>query len=768
MKYRKIVFLIDDDADDQEIFSDALQRSGREVECVFANDGIHALEKIQADITFVPDLIFIDLNMPRMNGQECLHQIKKIDRLKSVPIYMYSTTADPSSIHSTKELGAVDFIVKPTTISQLTAILSNILKCVPVLLLCTIFLLSFLPHTATAQKRTLPPVGKLKKLSVEELMNIQVTSVTKTAQKLTEVASAIQVITNEDIQRSPTTLLPEVLRLASNLQVTRSGSHEWSVTSRGFNGAPISNSSLADKLLVMVDGRVVYNQLFSGVYWDVQHILKDDIDRIEVVSGPGGTLWGANAVNGVINIITKSAKETQGFNGAVSFGNFFKNGFAFRYGSNIDSVVYFRVHANRFDYGSINYEDGSSANDQWDMTKAGFRMDIYPRKTNNQFTLQGDFYMGNEDSNDSTKVNGQNVLGRWKHNFSTHSNLTIQGYFDRTWRNATPDSLGDEMTTFDLDIQHDVVLGKRNRILWGTGYRNVTDKTTGRIIFSPANRTLHLFNAFLQDQVTLVPKKLELTLGTKLLHNEYTGFEWQPSVRLALTPVTNHTLWAAVSKAVRTPSRFDRDLKSIQDLPTAPVISEKVWAYELGYRIRPAENISFSLATFYNNYYDLRSIDSTGIGNRLTLGNSLKANSWGLELSGNYVVTRWWRMRGGLTYMGKKFMLLAKTIPDNPKYEAIDPAFNCNIQSIMDLPGRFEVDLASRYVSKLEGSDSRRIPDIPAYFALDIRVGWNYRNLSVSISAQNITDKHHIEFGSPRLMPREIPRSIHVKVGCKF
>lgn len=767
MQNQKTVFLIDDDSDDQEIFSTALKRTEQPIDCVFANDGIQALEKINTETDFLPDFIFIDLNMPRMNGQECLSHIKKIERLKDVPVYMYSTTTDPSAMAANKELGAVDFIVKPSSIKELTELLSKLLKKHTTLLILAFFALTAMPQQSFAQKKPKSDVSRLKKLSVEELMNIEVTSVSKTPQKLTEVASAIQVITNEDIKRSPTTLLPEVLRLAPNLQVTRSGSHEWTVTSRGFNGIPVANSSLADKLLVTVDGRAVYNPLFAGVYWDVQGILKDDIDRIEVVSGPGGTLWGANAVNGVINVISKSAKETQGFNASAAFGNFLRNGFAARYGSHIDSVFYFRIYGNRFDFNSTQYENDSSANDEWSMTKAGFRMDYMP-SANNSFTLQGDMYTGNEDVPvaNRTIVNGQNVLGKWKHLFSEKSNLTLQAYYDRTWRNIKSVRLTDEVNTLDIDLQHGFAIGKRNRILWGAGYRVLDDHTmdTG-FTFTPAARTLELFSGFIQDQLTLIPKRLELTLGTKLLHNDYTQFEWQPSVRLAWTPSEKHTIWTAVSRAVRTPSRFDVDITDFQGQNYPAFKSEKVIAYELGYRVRPVENISFSLAGFYNDYNDLRSLSYSGAAGSspLYFGNDLSATSWGIEFSGNFVATKYWRMRGGLTYIGKDFNSRGNVYADNEKVEALDPAFQAMIQSILDLPKNIEFDVLCRYVDKLDGSAALNIQSVPAYTSVDVRIGWRYKWLSLGASIQNLTDNAHFEFGQ-----REIPRSIHGKIGFRF
>jgi iron complex outermembrane receptor protein len=756
--------MVDDDIDDQEIFSTAMERADKSVNCVFANDGIDALQKINAETGFIPDFIFIDLNMPRMNGQECLSNIKKIDRLKDVPVYIYSTSADPESITANRALGAVDFIVKPNNIYDLTAVLTKILRNQVFFICLALAFFTGATQKLFAQKNAIPPVETLKKLSVEELMNIEVTSVSKSPQKITEVASAIQVLTGEDIRRSPTTLLPEILRLAPNLQVARSGSHDWSVTARGFNGAPIANSSLADKLLVMIDGRTVYNPLFGGVYWDVQSLLKENIDRIEVVSGPGGTLWGANAVNGVINVITKNAKETQGLSIAGSYGSYLRDGFAIKYGSHIDSNFFYRVMAQRWDYNSSMFRDSTSAHDEWNMTRGGFRMDYIPSVKNN-FTLQGDIYDGNEDRNDSTTVNGQHVLARWTHVFSETSDLSVQTYYDRTFRNIKPSQVTDEINTFDIDLQHRFTAGKNNRLTWGVNYRVLEEATLSvPASFTPSTRVLQLFSGFIQDQVTLVPNRFELTIGTKLLHNDYTGLEWQPSGRIAWTPTSKQTIWAAVSRAVRTPSRFDADISSFRLVSHPAFRSEKVIAYELGYRVHPIEKLSFSMATFYNSYTDLRSLDFTGDpASPSVFGNNLTAKSWGVEFSGNYVATNWWRMRGGYTFLDKKFRVLSlNTYPKTDLIEAVDPKNQAMLQSIMDLPGNFEFDLLGRYVGKLPIEPFTNTA-IPAYFSLDLRVGWSYKFLSLGVSVQNLTDEAHLEFGN-----KEIPRSIHGKIGLRF
>ena len=515
------------------------------------------------------------------------------------------------------------------------------------------------------------PFNKLKKLSMEELMNVEVTSISMRPEKLTEVASAVQVITEEDIHRSGATRLPETLRLASNLQMGQTNSHDWAITARGFNGLPSAGGILANKLLVMIDGRSIYNPLFGGVYWDVQYAPLKDLDRIEVVSGPGGTLWGANAVNGVINIVTKTAKETQGLYASGAGGSFLKDFAEARYGFRLNPNMFCRVYGRHSDQKNTMLENGIGAKDAWNMTQGGFRMDYYPSKATS-LTLQGDLYSGGE--NDSIKranTDGENVLARFTHHFSDKSNLTIQAYFDRTWR-KTPNSASPffyQLKTYDVDIQHRFPIGSRQSVLWGGSYRLQKDQTASA--FVPLSRDMPLYSGFVQDEITFVPDQLKLTVGSKFLHNVFSGFEIQPSVRLAWTLNKRHTIWTAVSRAVRLPTRFDSD---ITVTPGLKFDSEKVIAYELGYRVRPLDQLSLSFATFYNKYTDLRSLDSTSSPKiPIVLANSQRAESWGFEFSGNFQATEWWRLRGGYTYFEKNIWATsAKVLPISAAFEGVD------------------------------------------------------------------------------------------------
>jgi iron complex outermembrane recepter protein len=761
MVNKPTVFLIDDDTDDQEIFSLALERTGKVADCIFANDGLEALELIRSDNSLIPDFIFIDLNMPRMNGQQCLSEIKKIDRLKDVPVYMYSTASDPHSIEENKKLGATDFIVKPSDVNALTSLLRNILFNNHLSIFILFYCLTFLPFNVKAQDTL--PVTQLKKLSVEELMNIVVTSVSKTPEKLTEVASAIQVVTGEEIRRSGSPRIPGALRLAPNLQVAQSGSHDWGITSRGFNGLPITSSSLSNKLLVMIDGRTVYTPLFGGVFWDVQNVLLEDVEQLEVISGPGGALWGANSVNGIIHVKTKSAKETQGVYASGGIGTLFRDFGAFRYGSHIDSTVYFRVYGQRMDFSNVESynSDTPDANDGWNMNQGGFRMDMLPQK-NNMITLQGDLYAGEEDDSNTTKVNGQNILGRWTHNISETSSFVLQLYLDRTYRSNL--DFTDEIDTYDGDFQHGFAIGKRNKFLWGANYRISYDEIeTAENTILPAHRNLDQYSVFLQDQITLIPEHLELTIGSKALHNNYSDLQFHPTVRLSVTPEHSYTIWTAVSGAVRNPTRFDADNYSITLGTKETIKSEKVIAYEFGYRVRPFENLSFSLALFYNQYSDLRSIDTNNTPPPyFYFSNNLEANTYGIEVSCNLIATGWWKLRGGYSYLKKEFEInSSKTLPESYLFEAIDPEHQVIIQSMMDLGKHFQFDVVGRYVDVLPAAFN--IPSVPSYITFDLRAAYKYKLATISITGQSLAEEKHREFGM-----FSIPRSVYAKLSLNF
>jgi iron complex outermembrane receptor protein len=621
-------------------------------------------------------------------------------------------------------------------------------------------LLSWNTAAADSDTNSATTPEQLKHLSLEDLMNQDVSVVTRRPEKLLESPSAVQVITAEDIHRSGATSLPEALRLAPNLEVAQVNSHDWAISARGFN------NTLANKLLVMIDGRSVYTPLDAGVFWDVQNVLLEDIDRIEVVSGPGGTLWGANAVNGVINIVTKSAKQTQGLLVEGGGGSLLQDFGAVRYGGSNGTNFFYRVYAQRFDQNSTVLPNGNDDTNSWDMSQGGFRTDWYPSDINT-VTFQGDAYSGSEAGTmGTTFVDGQDLVGRWLHTISDTSDLTLQMYFDRTWRQI-PDSFAEDLRTYDLDFQHRFALPQRNTITWGAGYRLMDDdvRNGATVGFSPKNRNMQLFSGFVQDQIEVLPERLEFTLGTKLEHNDFSGFEVQPSARLAWTPDNRQTVWAAISRAVRSPSRVDSDIR----VPSTPPFlltgdpefeSETVLAYELGYRVRPMDRLTLSVASYYNAYDRLRSLDQLTPTN-FVIKNGFRGQTWGVELSANFQATDWWRLRGGYTYLNKE-LWPGEPLATSTVREGNDPENQVVLQSIMDLPANFQLDAVGRYVDTLEN------PNVPSYITFDLRLAWWWKhNVEVSIVGQNLADKRHAEFGAARTRD-EIPRSVFGKIALWF
>jgi iron complex outermembrane recepter protein len=626
----------------------------------------------------------------------------------------------------------------------------------------------------------------LKMLSVEDLMNVEVTSVARHPQRLLDSASAIQVITQEDIRRSGATSIPEALRLADNLQVAQKNSHDWGISARGFN------TDLANKLLVMIDGRTVYTPLYSGVFWDVQDYPLEDIDRIEVISGPGGTLWGANAVNGVINIITKSAAETQGLYTEAGGGSQPQNFETARYGGSLGGDTSFRLYGKYFDRGDEVLPDGASASDEWHQGRTGFRIDS-STSSSDKFTFQGDLYDGHEETTlgRDADTSGDNLLGRWTCVFSNLSDITLQTYFDQTHladpvAPLTLDGLAfspagtfyDDLTTYDLDFQHRFPIGSLNRVVWGLGYRFTRDidLNAPALGFLPAVLDQSLYSGFLQDEIAL-RSNLSLTLGTKLEHNDYTGFEVEPNARLSWILDSSQALWAAVSRAVRTPSRIDEALS--EGVPpylellkgSADFTSESVVAYELGYRAQLNSQFTASLSTFYNHYNDIRSTSFTPVTILpLYFSNNLEGDTDGLEFSGNYQVSEDWSLHAGYTFLNEHLRVKPGAFDlDNALNETADPRDQISVRSSLNLPMHTEFDADLRWVDTLHTNNGPTPGTVPSYVELNSRVAWNVsRQLEFSMVGQNLLHDHHPEYGFPGPTRVEIERSVYAKLAWRY
>ena len=606
----------------------------------------------------------------------------------------------------------------------------------------------------------------LKQLSIEQLMTLEVTSVSKRPERLSQTASAIQVITQEDIRRSGASSLPEALRLATNLQVAQVDSRQWAISARGFS------STAGNKLLVLIDGRTVYTPLFSGVFWDAQQVPLGDIDRIEVISGPGATLWGANAVNGVINVITKDANDTPGLVLSGGGGTELPGFGGARFGGALGSAARYRVYGSRFARNPSALPNGQDATDDWHVGQGGFRVD-WDASTLSRVTLQGDLYDGRiaQPSLADIAISGGNAMAKWSRTISETSSLTAQLYYDRTHRNI-PGTFGEDLDIYDLELQHQTRLGARHDLVWGLGYRLINDHVanTAALAFLPAHVSRDWVTGFVQDEIALVPDRLRVALGTKIEHNDYTGFEIQPGGRVNWTLSPSATLWAAVSRAVRTPSRIDRELYAPGQPPYflagGPGFhSEAELAYELGYRHQQGPR-ALSVATFYSRYHGLRSLEQTNppAASPVVIGNGQDGESYGAELTAAYVVTSGWRVRAGYTELRVHIWPNpGSTDTSRGLTESQTPDRQFFVHSSLDLPAHLRLDTGLRAIGEI----TRR--QVPAYTELNARVTWQPTpKLDLSIVGQNLLHRRHTEFGAPGATRREIERGVYGLVEWRF
>jgi iron complex outermembrane receptor protein len=631
------------------------------------------------------------------------------------------------------------------------------------------------------------PAAGLKQMSLEQLMDLDVTSVAKQPEPYGQAPAAIEVITGDEIRRSGASSIPEALRLADNLDVAQVTASSWDISARGFN------SSVGDKLLVLMDGRSVYTPLFSGVIWNMQDYLLEDIDRIEVISGPGGTLWGANAVNGVINITSKSAQDTQGLYVESGGGTELQDFVGVRYGGALTSNIFYRVYAKYFDAGSEVYSNGASAHDSWNRGQGGFRMDDVV-SAEDLLTWQGDFYDGDTHTTPGGQgtpsavgnTSGGNLLSRWTHTYTDESDMHLQIYYDRADLGAPFQSSGaipagtlySDLTTCDVDFQDRFPLFTWNRVVWGLGYRFTHDLVQNApiVAFLPTTQDQNLFSGFVQDEVKL-RENLFFTLGTKIEHNDYTGFEIEPDVRLQWNITDKQMLWGAISRAVRTPSRYDRDLYEPNPVYGTFVAgnsefeSETVIAYELGYRAQLSRQVSTSISTFYNDYNDLRSLGLTGGTNLPAIfQNNDEGYTYGVELSADYQVLDWWRLHGGYDFLKEDIYVKPGRVDlFHALDETADPENQVFMRSAMDLPYRTEFDVAFRWIDSVR-TDNGAVPGtVPSYAEINARLAWHpIKTLEVSIVGQNLLHQQHVEAGFPGSTQEAIERSVYGKVAWQF
>lgn len=603
---------------------------------------------------------------------------------------------------------------------------------------------------------TPPTVKDLSRLSLEELAEIRVTSVFKRPEPLSEAPAAIYVITHDAIRRSGATSLPEALRLAPNLNVARLNAREYTISARGFNTFQASN-----KLLVLIDGRSVYTPLHAGVYWDQQQVMVEDIDRIEVISGPGGTLYGANAVNGVINVITKHSRDTQGGLLSTQIGTTDRTG-SVRYGGRIGEHTTYRGYGRGAYMGDSRHPNGGAAEDDWENRQAGFRSDW--NQAQDAVTLQGDVFRNPVQA--GGVLSGGNILGRWTRQLSETSSFELQAYYDKVDR-IVP-GVTDRLETFDMETQYNFRAGDAHNVVVGGGFRRSTDRfvnTLNAFVVRPEEDTQQLTNVFAQNSIAL-HEDVTLTLGNKFEHSNFSGLELLPSARLAWRATDTTLLWSAVSRAVRTPARIDRDLVNTGVLERAgdSLKSETLIAYEAGIRVQPSDITSLSVSVFYNDYDDLRVLGTAPSG-RLFFSNRMHGTTYGMETWGDYKVSDSWRLSAGFSYLHKDLTLepgASTTALD--QHQGNDPDYQASLRSSLDISRDIEWDIGVRFVDNLTR------PAVPGYVALDTRIGWDVTEaVELSLAGFNLLDDGdgHRETRNTT-DGRDIPRSVYAGLRVRF
>jgi iron complex outermembrane receptor protein len=659
----------------------------------------------------------------------------------------------------------------------------------PGLALC--LLLSIIPLGAQSPP---DPGSGLKGLTLEQLGNIEVTTATRQPVTVNRTPAAVYVISQEDIRRSGATSIPEALRLAPGVEVARIDSVKWAIGIRGFE------SRLSREILVLIDGRTVYDPSFHGVYWEVQDTLLEDIDRIEVVRGAGGTIWGANAVDGVINIITRNSKDTKGTLISAGGGTVDQGFLDARFGGSNNKGFDYRLYARGSTVSPESHSNGQQFDD-WRRAQAGFRTDWQINPTD-MLTVQGDIYTDVDGEsvkttlltapysaivNKNAQLGGGNVLGRWTRKFSDKSDLQIQTYYDRTSRQQA--NQAEYRNTFDFDLIDRMKTAHDQEITWGLGARISRAELPAIVptyVFSPDRRTDQLYTGFVQDEIPILADKVSLTLGSKLLHSSFTGFDLEPSARVLWTPSSRQSVWGAVTRAVRTPSDIEDTLTSTTLVSVSPLAynvttgdgeftSETMLGYELGYRSLITPKVSIDVATFYNNYNHLQSLEPgipyTSISpqpltiiNPYTNGNGLRGTTSGFEIVPNWKPFSWWRLEASWAYLN--FVL--RTRPGSgdtvsvTSQEGSSPRHDVAFKSWIDLPHRIEFSQDFRFVSALPAQL------VGSYKTADARLAWQFvPHVEFSITGQNLFQPRHLEYGVDPGTLVGIKRSVYAAIAWR-
>ena len=643
----------------------------------------------------------------------------------------------------------------------------------------------------------------MKSFSLEELSQVKVTIAGKTPQKLTDIPAAVYVLSEEDIKHSGATNIPELLRMVPGLHVARIDANKWIVSSRGFS------ERFTNKLLVMIDGRSVYSPLFSGVLWDQQDIILEDIERVEVIRGPGAAVWGANAVNGVINIISKQAKDVQGRMLSTTMGS--EQGIlSFREGSELSVDSHLKTYAKyRYQDESVDLDD-EGASDELRSASVGFRSDWQAKEKSN-FTLQGEFSTGEtseqiavlstsapngtEQITDQIQFTGGHLMGRWEKQYTNQTNGELKLYLEHSEREQWV--IDEKRDTLDIDYKHSISSFTDHDLSLGAGYRYSRDEQkegdffAGQVrLYTPNKKTEKLYSAFIQDDISLVDERWWLTLGTKLEHNDYTGYEFQPNIRLRWRPAPSHMIWGAVSRAARTPSRSERNTFIVLSLidegppPVALILegsddfdSEKLTAYELGYRFDPSPHFNVDVNLFYNEYDDLRTFEFvraetapppiSGSGVIYSAGNKGYGKTYGFELSTYWrTIDNQWRVRGNYSFLD--IDLKARSGSSDifiEKSGGLSPEQQLNVLTSYRLQKNLRLNIFGRYVSELATDD------IDEYYDIDMGLQWQLdQDIELSIIGRNLLNDDHQE-GQPSYFittTTAVERELYLKLLWNF
>ncbi|MGE3402454.1 MAG: TonB-dependent receptor plug domain-containing protein [Vicinamibacterales bacterium] len=623
----------------------------------------------------------------------------------------------------------------------------------------TLALLLAVPVAAAAGAQ--PGQAELKRLSLEELMAVDVTLTSRQPEPVGMTAAAVSIVSAEDIRRSGVTTIPDALALATGVHVSRFNNGSWSISTRGFN------ATTANKLLVMIDGRTVYSPLFSGVFWNTIDYTLEDIERIEVVRGPGATLWGANAFNGVVNIVTRHSADTQGTFAQIGGGNEDPLLAEARYGGTRGATTY-RVYGKFAVRASQVFTDGSSTGDRRQRGQVGFRLDR--GGDGGSLLLKGDlFYSTNDfpDRPDGSFLFG-NVQGRWTRRLSDRADVQVQTYLNHEHR-VVPEQLSHRLTTFDVDTQQTYTT-PRHALVWGGGLRINHDTTEGSrvLAFAPAARTYPVVNGFIQDQVAVVPDALFVTGGVKVEHNTFSGGEVQPGVRVRWLLPRGQTLWGSLARAVRRPTRFESDVRA--SAPNGLLLArgnpefqaERLIATEAGYRVRPTPMVALDIVAFHHAIDRLRSQDAPpGVPPfPVVVGNTLNGQASGVEVSVTLQPRDWWR--ADLSYTGQDVTITrdaGSRDVGRGVSEANDPAHQVAFRNSLDLPGGVEFDVRWRRVAALPA------PIVPAYAELGLRLGWQAApRVSLALVGEDLLHDHHAEFNPTVRGYEEFERSVRAVV----